>query len=239
MTSTNDLDRALAAWLSEGPARSPETPIVAAVEHARVNPRRRDPFAALRRDPMAPRGRSILGLRPALVLAVVALLAATVAIGVVGSQLGITPITPITSPGPSVPASPSASPVASPTPAPSPLTVSIIDALGGEVTATIEDASGLLTGASSEPPSDGGVVPGDELAITNEGPNRLRLEWTDLPCGAQYLVTIDASGSAIAVSREACGGDLLPMDRILVLEFSGPVDAAGVAGSVHLPIAGD
>jgi hypothetical protein len=131
------------------------------------------------------------------------------------------------------------SPVASPTPAPTPVTVSIIDALGGEVTATIEDASGLLTGASSEQPSDGGVVPGDELAITNDGPNRLRLEWTDIPCGARYRVTIDEGSSAIAVSREACGGDLLPMDRILVLEFSGPVDAADVAATVYLPIAGE
>jgi hypothetical protein len=238
MTTTNDLDRALASWLSEGPARAPEPPIAAAVEHARANPRRRDLLAAVRSDPMAPRGRSILGVRPALVLAVVALVAATLGLGVVGSQLGLTPpIIPITSPGPSVPASPSASP--SPTPAPTPITVSIIDTLGKDVTATIEDASGLLTGASSEQPSDGGVVAGDELAITNDGPNRLRLEWTDLPCGAQYLVTIDASGSAIAVSREACGGDLLPMDRILVLEFSGPVDAADVAGTVDLPIVGE
>ncbi|MEW6225364.1 MAG: hypothetical protein AB1627_12130 [Chloroflexota bacterium] len=237
MTTTNDLDRALAAWLSDGPARAPEPPIAAAVEHARANPRRRDLLAAVRSDPMAPRGRSILGLRPVLVLAVVALLAATIGIGVVGSQLGITPNTPISSPGPSVPASPSASP--SPTPAPTPVRVSIIDALGKDVTATIEDASGLLTGASSETPSDGGVVAGDELAVTNDGPNRLRLEWTDLPCGAQYAVTIDASVSAITVSREACGGDLLPMDRILVLEFSGPVDATGVAGSVDLPVAGE
>jgi hypothetical protein len=237
MTATNDLDRALADWLSEGPARSPATPMAAAVEHARANPRRRDPLAAVRSDPMAARRGSILGLRPVLVLAVVGLLAATIAIGVGGWRLGITP--PITSPGPSVPASPS--PVPSPTPAPTPITVAIIDALGGEVSATIDDASGLLVGATSEQPSEGGVVPGDQLAISNGGPNRLRLEWTDLPCGAQtgYLVSIDASGSAIAVSREACGGDLLPTDRILVLEFSGPIDAADVAGTVDLPIAGE
>jgi hypothetical protein len=238
MTTTDDLDRALTAWLSEGPARAPEPPISAAVGHARSNPRRRDLLAAVRSDPMAPRGRSILGFRAALVLAVVTLLAATIGIGVVGSQLGITPpIIPIPSPAPSVPASPSANP--SPTPAPTPITVSIIDALGKDVTAAIEDSSGLLTGASSAQPSDGGVVPGDELAITNDGPNRLRLEWTDIPCGTKYVVTIDESTSAIAVSREACGGDLLPMDRILVLEFSGPIDAADVAGTVDLPIAGE
>ena len=131
------------------------------------------------------------------------------------------------------------SPVASPTPAPSPITASIIDPYGKDVTATIEDASGRLVRATSEQPSDGGVVPGDELSITNDGPNRLRLEWTDLPCGTGYLVTIDASGSTIAVSREACGGDLLPTDRILALEFSGPVDAADVAGTVDLPITGE
>jgi hypothetical protein len=232
MNATNDLDRALAEWLSEGPARAPEPPIAAAVEHARGNPRRRDPLAAFRSDPMAPRGRSILGVRPALVLAVVALVAAAVAIGVVGSRPGITP--PLTSPSPTPPV---ASPAPTLAPAPTPITVAIIDAYGKDVSATIVDASGLLGGASSDQPSEGGVAEG--LAVTNDGPNRLRLEWTDLTCGRDYRVTIDASATAIAVSREACGGDLLPMDRILVLEFSGPIDAGDVTGTVDLPIQGE
>ncbi|MGE5227375.1 MAG: hypothetical protein ACM3OO_10930, partial [Planctomycetaceae bacterium] len=137
MSAQTDLDRALAAWLSEGPARAPEPPIVAAVEHARVNPRRRDPLAVLRPDPMAPRGRSILGLRPVLVLAVVGLLGAAIAIGVVGSRRGVT--VPIASPSPGVPASPSPTAAPSPTPSPTPVTVAIIDPYGNDVTARIED----------------------------------------------------------------------------------------------------
>ena len=240
MTATDDLDRALAAWLSEGPARAPGAPIATAVEHARANPRRRDPLAAFRSDPMAPRRGSLPGLRPALVLAVVVLSAAAIGIGVGGWRPGITP--PITSPSPVVPASPSpTSPTPTPSlaPTPAPITVSIIDPYGNDVTARIVDASGRLVRATSAQPSDGGVVPGDQLAITNDGPNRLTLEWTDLPCGTGYEVTIDAGATAIAVSREACGGDLLPTDRILVLEFDGPVDAADVAGSVDLPVQGE
>lgn len=237
MSAKTDLDRDLAAWLSEGPARAPEPPIAAAVEHARANPRRRDPFAAFRPDPMAPRGRSILGFRPVLVLAVVGLLAGTIGIAVIGARPGITP--PIMSPSPAVPASPSPTAAPTPTPSPTPVTVAIIDPYGHDVTARIEDASGRLAGATSAQPSDGGVVAEGVLAISNQGPNRLRLEWTDLPCGGAdgYLVTIDAAATHVAVSRAACGGDLLPTDRIVVLEFSGPVDAAGVTGTVDLPIA--
>jgi hypothetical protein len=231
MTATNDLDRALAEWLSEGPARSPEAPMAVAVEHARANPAagtRSPPSAATHGAARA----SILGLRPVLVLAAVGLLVAAQGFGVGGWRPGITP--PLTS----RPQRPCVA-VSSPTlaPAPTPITVAIIDAYGKDVTATIEDASGLLVGASSDQPSEGGVAEG--LAVTNDGPNRLRLEWTDLPCGTAYRVTIDASATAIAVSREACGGDLLPMDRILVLEFSGPIDAGDVTGTVDLPIQGE
>ncbi|MEW6225365.1 MAG: hypothetical protein AB1627_12135 [Chloroflexota bacterium] len=142
-------------------------------------------------------------------------------------------------PEPSGPPVTEPSPAPSLAPAPAPITVSIIDPYGKDVTATIDDASGRLVRATSAQPSDGGVVPGDQLSIANDGPNRLRLEWTDLPCGTGYRIAIDAGATAIAVSREACGGDLLPTDRIVVLEFSGPIDAADVAGSVDLPIAGE
>ena len=146
---------------------------------------------------------------------------------------------PTTPPVPASPSPTSPTPTPSLAPTPAPITVSIIDPYGNDVTARIVDASGRLVRATSAQPSDGGVVPGDQLAITNDGPNRLTLEWTDLPCGTGYEVTIDAGATAIAVSREACGGDLLPTDRILVLEFDGPVDAADVAGSVDLPVQGE
>ena len=73
MTNLDDLDRALAEFLEDGPNTAPEAPVIAALAHARTTPRRPDPLARLRSDVMAaPRGR-ILGLRPSLVLAVVAL----------------------------------------------------------------------------------------------------------------------------------------------------------------------
>ena len=73
MNATTDLDRVLGEWLGEGATRAPDHPVEAAIEHARNNPRRRDPFAFLRSDPMAPHSRGI-GARPVLVLAVLGLL---------------------------------------------------------------------------------------------------------------------------------------------------------------------
>ena len=87
MTALNDFDRVLDEWLHEGPNRAPDRPIELAMEHARSHPRRRDPLAFLRPDPMAPRSRGLgMGLRPGLVLAVLGLLLAAVAIGVGGSR---------------------------------------------------------------------------------------------------------------------------------------------------------
>ena len=41
MTPTPDFDRRLSDWLDDGPSSAPERSIAAALDHARVNPRRR------------------------------------------------------------------------------------------------------------------------------------------------------------------------------------------------------
>ena len=60
--NTHDLDRRLSDWIQDGPTGAPEHSIAAALGHARANPRRRDPLAVLRRDPM---GRRVGPLRAA------------------------------------------------------------------------------------------------------------------------------------------------------------------------------
>ena len=40
MTNLVDLDRALAAFLEDGPNTAPEAPVIAAMAHARTTPRR-------------------------------------------------------------------------------------------------------------------------------------------------------------------------------------------------------
>ena len=73
MTQRDDLDRLLGDWLSEGPARTPEPVLATAVQHARSHPRRPDPLAFLRRDPMAGR-TSLFGVAPVPVFAALGLL---------------------------------------------------------------------------------------------------------------------------------------------------------------------
>ena len=84
MTSPNDFDRRLGAWLDEGPGHAPERTIDAALAHARAHPRRRDPLAVLRRDPMS--GNGFAGaLRPLPLVAVLGLiLVAALGVATVG-----------------------------------------------------------------------------------------------------------------------------------------------------------
>ena len=84
MTSPNDFDRRLGAWLDEGPAHAPDRTIDAALAHARAHPRRRDPLAVLRRDPMS--GGGFAGaLRPLPLVAVLGLiLVAAIGVATVG-----------------------------------------------------------------------------------------------------------------------------------------------------------
>ena len=105
MTSSNDFDRRLGAWLDEGPERAPDRTIDAARAHAQAHPRRRDPLAVLRRDPMSGAGFAA-GLRPLPLVAVLGLiLVAAIGVATVGGFFS----------GPSVvppPVTPTASPTA-------------------------------------------------------------------------------------------------------------------------------
>ena len=229
MTATNDLERLLGEWLDEGPRRAPERPIELAVEHARSHPRRRDPVGFLRPDPMAPRSIGF-GARPVLVLAVLGLLlAAVVAVGV-GSR-GDAPILPV---GPSVSASPSAA--ASVSPAPSPPAIFPVDLdvpVGEPQTVEVIDESGLLREASSGSPTgeSGTTFPFDEVEVTNLDASTLQLGWSGFPCATDHTLVIGANGLTMTLTRPACTGDTDPLavDRILVLRFATPIDAADAA----------
>jgi len=160
MTPTPDFDRRLSDWLEDGPSSAPERSIAAALDHARVNPRRRDPLAALRRDPMGS-ARFGSGMRTLpLVAALGLLLVAAVAVATVGGVFNRQPVIvpPIESPSVSpslAPATPSPAPTASPSPV-----VRRVDlvAFDGRTLSTIEvvDQSGTLEGARTGAPADGG-----------------------------------------------------------------------------------
>ena len=233
MNATTDLDRVLGEWLGEGPTRAPDHPIEAAIEHARRHPRRRDPFAFLRPDPMAPRSRGI-GARPVMVLAVLGLLlAAVVAVGV-GSQ----PQPAVVGPTPSVAPSgePSAGP-ATPSPRSSLGIVKLIDDFDTGATVEINDASGTVISATAPDlgtpaPDPTAEIPESGVLVQNEDPTTLRLTWGGGGCPTPYRLAIDATGRAMTITGAFCGGDAVGVTRVLLLEFAAPVNAALVTGTL-------
>jgi hypothetical protein len=230
MTTLNDFDRVLGEWLYEGPNRAPDRPIELALEHARSHPRRRDPLAFLRPDPMAPRSRGLgTALRPGLVLAAVALLLAAVAFGIGGSRQPS-----IVVPQPSPTASPSGSPpVASPTaPASAGILVDLVVPAGQPQTVNVVDESGKLLEAISGSPTgeSGQSFPFDAAEITNIDATTLQLGWAGYPCRTDHDLRIGPDPLVMTLHRPPCEGDTdtIGVDRILILRFSEPIVAADV-----------
>ena len=137
MTIHDDTDRRIAAWFGDEHARAPERTIEAALAHARSHPRRRDPFAALRRDPMSGGARrgglfAPIPLLVAIGLVVVAVLGAAVAGGFLDRPA---PVVPVPSVG---------IPSAEMTPVPTPVVfhVDLVEVVGDDASIDITDASG-------------------------------------------------------------------------------------------------
>jgi len=233
MTTLNDFDRVLGEWLHEGPNRSPDRPVDLAVEHARSHPRRPDPIAFLRADPMAPPFRGLgMGLRPAMILATVALLLAVAAIGVGGPKPSV--VLPNLSPS----ASPSLSPIPSSSPNPSPtgpasagILVDLVVAAGQPQTVDVIDESGrLLEATSGSPTGDGQSFPSDAVEVTNIDATTLQLGWAGFPCRTDHELRIGSDPRLMTLVRPPCEGvtDSIGLDRILILRFSEPIVAAEV-----------
>lgn len=115
--NANDFDRRLSDWLGDGPTSAPEQSIAAALDHARAHPRRRDPLAVLRRDPMGSSGGFGFGMRALpIVVAFGLLLVAALAVAFVGGLFDQRPVVvpPVTTPTAST--APTATQQASPSP---------------------------------------------------------------------------------------------------------------------------
>ena len=228
MTTAQDLDRLLGEWLDEGPRRAPDRPLELALQHARTHPRRPDPLGFLRPDVMAPR-RSAFGLRPVLVLAALALaLAAAVSVGGGGNRDGVQP--PVTSPSPT----PIATPVASPSVAPTGRMIELDVAEGEPQTVTVNDASGTVVDVRSGNPESGTSFPSDAVVVTNADDATLQLGWSGFPCATDHTLAISADGTSMTLTRPECDGvtDAFGVDRILILEFSRPIDASAVSVTI-------
>jgi hypothetical protein len=236
MNQTTDLDRLLDDWLTDGPNRAPDQPVTAASQFARAHPRRPDPLRILRSDPMADRRRAF-GLRPGLVFALLALVVAIVAAGVIGSQFQNPPVVVPPSDHPSSSSKPGESPLASPssTPTasqpPSPLFRADLTTTGGQpATVDVVDLSGLVVTGRSGAAIEGGTV--DGIVVTNDKADTLRITWAGSPCYTVHRLTVDATASKIVLERPRCGGDSIARDLSLILQFSRSIVASAVRASI-------
>jgi len=250
MNAPHDLDRRLDQWMQQGPDRAPERIIAVGLDHASAHPRRRDPLAVFRRDPMASTafglgsGLRVMPMVAALGLLLVAALAVATVGGVFDRQPVVVPpvSTPSTSPSPSStsqaspsPSTPSASPSA---PSPSPVVRSVdLKAYDGRTLATMQivDESGTLVDARSGQPAEGGSASSpDKADVVNDpdDPTTIVLTWTGLFDDDDRRLTIASDGRTMTIDVVPGTGDLLPVDRVLILTFAGPVPAAEVTATI-------
>jgi hypothetical protein len=242
--NANDLDRRLTDWLADGPTGAPEASIAAALLHAHAHPRRRDPLAALRRDPMGSSGGIGFGLRALPVVAVLGLLLiATLALASAGGLFDQRPVVvpPVQAPSPTmVPtgtpqASPTESPQATPTESPSPAVFEVdLVGFGGRALSTIEvvDASGTLVDARTGQPAEDPSDPSPTARNDPADPSTVVLTWYGLLSDTDRRLTIAPDGRTMTLDVLPGCGDLVPFNRVLVLTFSSPVPADEVTVTI-------
>lgn len=236
MTRFDDTDRRIAAWFDDHRERMPERTIEAVLAHARTHPRRRDPLAALRRDPMGSGLGSLGGAFGSLPLvAAVGLLAlAALAGAAVGGLFDRGPaVIPVVSPSPTP--APSASSPPSSGPKPVVLDVDLVEVNGQDATIDITDESLTLVSAESGQPNDGGSVENDTILVEADpdDPNVLVLTWTGAPCDTTHELVIASDGLTMVLSRPTCSGDTIPRDLQLRLRFLEPVAPADVRATLE------
>jgi hypothetical protein len=219
MTGHDDTDRRIAAWFGDETVRAPERTLDAVMAHARAHPRRRDPLAMLRRDPMG-RGLGSVLFAPVPLLAAIGLIVVAVVGGAIAGGF-------LDRPAPVVPAPPSVnpSPVVTPVPTPAVFDVDLVEVSGADASIDVTDHSSTVVAAESGQPSDGGsVAEGVDVQPDPADPNVLVLTWTGSPCDTTHTLEIDADGRTATLSRPSCSGDAIPRDLQLRLTFAEPVD---------------
>lgn len=241
MNAQNDIDRRIAAWLEDGPSRAPERSINSALAHAQAHPRRRDPLAFIRKDPMNAQTSPIpAALRPLALVAVLALvLAAAFAVATVGGLFESRPavVPPVATPSPTATTAPSVAPSVAPSASPTPdvLHVDLIEHVGANATIDITDLSGTLVRAVSGDPGDGASVPDGavEAASPVGDPASVVLTWSGMPCDTTHQLTIEPDGLTMTIVRTACQGDALGVDHALKLTFDHPVEFTKVNPTIQ------
>jgi hypothetical protein len=228
MTNLDDFDRSLSDFLADGPNTAPEAPVIAAMAHARTTPRRPDPLRAFRADPMSPRRTGLVGARPGLLLAVVAVAVGAVGVAVVGSRQPSDSVLPVPSTNDVATPTPGSSGIASPIPTGPPAfqaDVTMLVSAGQPFPITVSDVIGDLIGAVSLQPGDGASVGTNDIQVIADpaNPAAFIVTWQGTPCETGGSVRVDEARKLIEIGRQRCVGEPLPLDRVLRLEFRSPL----------------
>jgi hypothetical protein len=97
------------------------------------------------------------------------------------------------------------------------------------MTVRVVDQTGRLVDARTGPPADGGSVPTGVLQADNIDERTVRVVWTDSVCAADYRLDINPGAVVeLVLSTPPCLGDTMAVDRVLLLQFDGPVVATSL-----------
>ncbi len=137
-------------------------------------------------------------------------------------------------PTPSVPATPL--PSVAPSPAPDgDFRVDLDIATGHDVSVVIDDEPDSLVGAESGRAGDGMSVRWGDVEIVNVDADTLRVTWVGLPVDTviELAVSVEGDGYRLDFVQPAPppDSDAIGFDRVLVLDFDGPVAADAVDAS--------
>jgi hypothetical protein len=96
----------------------------------------------------------------------------------------------------------------------------------------IEDEGGLLAGAGSGRAGDGMSVRWGDVEVVNVDEDTLRVTWVGLPVDAGIRLVVSGAGDGVVLAftqpAPPANSDAIGFDRVLVLDFASPVDAADV-----------
>jgi len=106
-----------------------------------------------------------------------------------------------------------------------PIKVDLENATGHDVYVDIVDRSGTIVRASSGTPAEGASVATGSVAVKNLDDRTVQLTWSTLTGDNALALYVDESGESMILVQPPLGGDLMPHDMVLVLEFDAPVSA--------------
>ena len=145
-----------------------------------------------------------------------------------------TPSLTAAQPSPADSAAPEATDDAEPTP--KPIVVDLATTAGQPTHIEVIDWTGMLSGATSGSPGEGASIEPGTLQLRNDLDTSLRITWSAAPCATADRLYLEPGLARITLLSPPCEGDAIPLDRVLVLYFSQPVDSDAIEAVVQTSV---